>query len=55
MCFAKKNNNVRMVTKLELLSLHQQSNNLYIIFPLNMICLEIFQVLKMYILKRGLT
>ena len=51
MCFAKRNNNVGMVTKLELLLLHQQSYNLYIIFPVNMICLEIFQVLKMYVLK----
>ena len=34
MCFAKRNNIVGMVTKLALLLLHRQSNNLYLfLFP----------------------
>ena len=34
MCFAKRNNVVGMVTKLARLSLHWQSNNLYLfLFP----------------------
>ena len=32
MCFAKRNNIVGMATKLTILSLHRQSNNLYLFF-----------------------
>ena len=55
MFFAQRNNNVKMVRKSALLSLHRQSNSLFIhIFSLNMICFDIFEVLGMYVLKSGL-